>query len=555
MSDNSNVEKWTKVECVKFLRTVKGAKLTGNKCELISRVKGYIQHPDILNSIQTSPEITLETALDINSLNESCLQWNSGREHLPFVNFETVERYVKTREQAAQALQEKGYRMFASRKIVNIQTATVNENALLLKAFVRPSMENKPARPLWILFTENKPSKAFCRCPAGMSGLCCHVSATLYALEEHSRTSNLTLELACTSKLQTWHKNKPWRGKLTEISNIKVESAKKKVKPQQREAREIAKKVKKCLLKSTPSCAPEVQRELRFLHCLNSTNTKSSIYNVLSHRYASIVKHDHDYCKVGVPDYDNEELQHNRQNISDENCTQPAYETTSTLVKIEQATRGQRSNPLWHAYRQYRITSSLARKLLHSTEHGRPNLINKIMNIQTVQNEENIPPSLLYGIQNEARARARYTEITGRVVEECGCYIDGILLASPDGYIPELDHLLEIKGLASQRNQPVIQAVKERQLEKSYPYAIDVHGKLHLKIDNTRGYYEQVQMQMGLSGKQVVEFVVFSDVDQENFQIEYNEAFFLDLKSKLLKWYEVYIQPLLTSEKCPKLQL
>ena len=108
MSDNSNVEKWTNEECVKFLRTVKGAKLTGYKCELICRVKGYIQHPDILNSIQSSPEITLETALDIDSLNESCLQWNSSGEYLPVVSFETVERYVKTREQAAQALQEKG---------------------------------------------------------------------------------------------------------------------------------------------------------------------------------------------------------------------------------------------------------------------------------------------------------------------------------------------------------------------------------------------------------------------------------------------------------------
>ena len=171
MSENTSVEKWTKEQCVKFLRNVNGAKLTGNKCELISRVKGYIEHPDILSSIQTTPEITLETALDIDSLHESCLQWNSARENLPFVSFETVERYVKTREQAAQALQEKGYRMFASRKIVNIQTATVNGNALLLKAFVRPSMENKPARPLWILFTENKPSKTFCRCPAGKSGL------------------------------------------------------------------------------------------------------------------------------------------------------------------------------------------------------------------------------------------------------------------------------------------------------------------------------------------------------------------------------------------------
>ena len=58
-------------------------------------------------------------------------------------------------------------------------------------------------------------------------------------------------------------------------------------------------------------------------------------------------------------------------------------------------------------------------------------------------------------------------------------------------------------------------------------------------------------MQMGLSGKKVVEFV-FSDIDQEHFQIEFNEAFFLDLKNKLKVWYDDYIQPLLTSEKCPK---
>ena len=72
----------------------------------------------------------------------------------------SFHKRFKTQEQAARALQEKGYRMFASRKIVNIQTAIVKGNEMLLKAFVRPSMENKPDRPLWILFTENKPSKA-----------------------------------------------------------------------------------------------------------------------------------------------------------------------------------------------------------------------------------------------------------------------------------------------------------------------------------------------------------------------------------------------------------
>ena len=44
----------------------------------------------------------------------------------------------------------------------------------------------------------------------------------------------------------------------------------------------------------------------------------------------------------------------------------------SMKMKIKEITRGQRNNPLWHQYRQYRITSLAARKLLHSTDVGRP---------------------------------------------------------------------------------------------------------------------------------------------------------------------------------------
>jgi hypothetical protein len=151
--------------------------------------------------------------------------------------------------------------MFASRKIVNIQTASHSEE-FFVKPFVRPSMENKPARPLWILFSDNQPQKAFCQCPSGKSGLCCHVSAVLYALEEYHRTGNLSLEVACTSKLQTWHKNKPWQGKLTEIDNIKVQSAHKKLKsPQQTESRPVLKKVQQSM-STHASDACNRQREL-----------------------------------------------------------------------------------------------------------------------------------------------------------------------------------------------------------------------------------------------------------------------------------------------------
>ena len=111
---------------------------------------------------------------------------------------------------------------------------------------------------------------------------------------------------------------------------------------------------------------------------------------------------------------------------------------------------------------------------------------------------------MLYGIKNEENARQRFTNVTGKAVEECGCFVEGILLSSPDGYIPETDHLLEIKGLASQRDQKVIEAIKERQSLKSYPYALTADGKPYLKKENSRGYYEQVQMQMDFLENQLL---------------------------------------------------
>ena len=159
---------------------------------------------------------------------------------------------------------------------------------------------------------------------------------------------------------------------------------------------------------------------------------------------------------------------------------------------------------------------------------------------------------MLYGIVNEDRARQKYADITGQVVQECGCFVDGVLLASPDGYVPATDYLLEIKGLANQRNQRILDAISEKQPCKSYPYALTENGKPYLKKNNSRGYYEQVQMQMGLSGKSMVHFILYTDVDLVYFPIEFNEALFSDLKLKLQQWHETYIMPMLTSGKCLK---
>ena len=59
-------------------------------------------------------------------------------------------------------------------------------------------------------------------------------------------------------------------------------------------------------------------------------------------------------------------------------------------------------------------------------------------------------------------------------------------------------------------------------------------------------------MQMRLSGKSMVHFILYTDVDLVYFPIEFDEAFFSDLKLKLQQWHETYIMPMLTSGKCLK---
>ena len=55
-------------------------------------------------------------------------------------------------------------------------------------------------------------------------------------------------------------------------------------------------------------------------------------------------------------------------------------------------------------------------------------------------------------------------------------------------------------------------------------------------------------MQMGLSGKSIVDFGVFSGIDLEYFSIDFDEAFFLDLKAYLQQWHQMHINPLLPAD-------
>ena len=61
------------------------------------------------------------------------------------------------------------------------------------------------SRLITIQFFENKPVKAYCSCPVGKSGLCCHAIALLIQLNFLHCHKKLNIHMTCTERLQKWH--------------------------------------------------------------------------------------------------------------------------------------------------------------------------------------------------------------------------------------------------------------------------------------------------------------------------------------------------------------
>ena len=63
-----------------------------------------------------------------------------------------------------------------------------------------------------------------CECAAGIGphALCKHVVAVLFAIHDFSVNGNIKLQLACTQKLQTFHKAKPFLASPVKAKELKI---------------------------------------------------------------------------------------------------------------------------------------------------------------------------------------------------------------------------------------------------------------------------------------------------------------------------------------------
>ena len=68
--------------------------------------------------------------------------------------------------------------------------------------------------------------KATYSCPAGLSGVCCHILALLLYLKHYTDTKEKILELTCTQHLQKWHRrSKKGTIPVVSLKEIKPKSA------------------------------------------------------------------------------------------------------------------------------------------------------------------------------------------------------------------------------------------------------------------------------------------------------------------------------------------
>lgn len=197
----------------------------------------------------------------------------------------------------------------------------------------------------------------------------------------------------------------------------------------------------------------------------------------------------------------------------------------SKCLKICKQGRRQSASAVWRKERTIRITASNAHKISRARTSA----------TRVKYFFQKIPPNpnCQYGLDTEPAARDRYCEVTG---EEQVCQVGSVirpdqpwLSASPDGLVMRDGKLivLEIKCPSSCKNGPI-----------RVPYLI-ADGK---RLNKNHGYYEQVQLQMYVTGATKCHFFVYSKFDEKLITVPLDTLF---LATEVPRLESIYFEDIL----------
>ena len=217
-----------KDDCAKWLRE-RGITTTGTLTELQMRIRKFNLYPSLSEKLKKKNEknYSFETSLDPLTIPPPSAAWNSNETQYPTVTETMFKTFASKQREASLGQQDKAYKMLASRKITSVKIIKVDRYNTFVKGYVKISYGVQSHRAV-VLFCSLVPSKAYCQCAIGVSGLCCHVQAVLLFLKHYTNTKEKILELTCTQQIQKWHK-RPKKGMsvpMLPLRELKLTSAK-----------------------------------------------------------------------------------------------------------------------------------------------------------------------------------------------------------------------------------------------------------------------------------------------------------------------------------------
>lgn len=203
-------------------------------------------------------------------------------------------------------------------------------------------------------------------------------------------------------------------------------------------------------------------------------------------------------------------------------------------TELEIATRGQSSNPRWHAERKMRLTASYFGKICR-----RMDCTPCAADVRTILGRPSFTSvGIRYGILNEPVALELYQKERGVTVQPCGLYIDlknGFLAASPDGLIGT-DGIVEVKCPETMRNETPKKAA-EKYNDSKYTGTTPKLSAKHL-------FHYQIQGQLHITGRTFCDFIVYTEHGIDVQRIERDDEFWqTEMEPFLTRFYKECVLP------------
>ena len=460
---------------------------------------------------------------------------------------------------------------------------------------------------------DNKVSYAFCECPSGNGGQCSHAYALMKLVAKWSLDKLTEIPvLACTSRPCEWSVKKSKgrtekpavtdliisapstsreakRQKTSDNDRSRSEGVKSKMYEsrneslQQFDPRDVEKFVSKLKDENPDMPAVSIMQPNANLGLMATKFGVMPLGSPISFQY-SLVPHGFNVnCNIKLPDEISETapiIQYprfplcNESNLLSErfNKVNDAKQleilnslkvTTEQANLIEESTRDQSKNIQWKKERFYRFTALKCKSLKEKkTSRAFPTLAKKFLSMEKegpqVGTNAFVKKKLDHGIYYEPFAISCYenymkTKNRPLTVLNCGLWISSenfILAATPDGRVIDPEEkanpfgILEVKCPEEYKDyDPADAAIIVRD------FCLTLDDNKLPRINQNHGYFDQVQMQMGLTGSPWCDFVVYTLKGMVIDRVYFDADHFVRLVNRIGEFYFSHFLPLAASSQ------